>query len=856
MPVSEVSNRISSLTDDNNIYKQLSEKQRNWKKSSSFDDNCVNNQSILCLFNEDPELRFFKLDKKFRKQFLFQQVESRKNKENGIDRVKKSKKRKIKIDKSEQSEKRNKLEMYDYRHNSTLLKTTENSGSNNDFVSSSKNEEDEENIINAFYQQRYLGGSNNSIATLCNIGNSCYLNSVIYTLRFAPYFLHKLHHLCDDMHFVYQKIGQNKLKSSSLGRNVSGLQGQSGRSWSSKDLASLSGTNNTISNSEPVLLKNNRQLVTEKLHELYQNLHRNESIDSSESFHAGTFLNSIQDVSSIFEGNQQQDAHELLMCILDSIRETCSTLSKTLKDNPEILLPQTNSSINDTGELTSPPNSVQTSQSIKSIFSRKIKRKDTMKTKNGSPMKEINTSEMSSIEESSETNNIKSSLNSITNEPCDSNGVDEKEKIDETIKRLGLDFFSEDFEGITLSTTKCLTCETVTEQKETMIDISIPLGNENNQPLDPQIFFQNSCITKEYFRVENHYRCDKCCGYTEAIRSISFEVLPRLLVLHIKRFSGGMEKISSYSPTPFILKCFCNKCYKKRDEDKLHIYKLYSVITHVGATMSVGHYIAYTCSLDIYNEYVSCVHDKRRSSLSNGTKIKSQHQNHSSLANSGNGSSGSEKNSGLMKKLIYGRNKASSSGDMSKNLKPINGLSKIMMNGIEKLNLNSDKINATNGSAQINGTTNTNQTKPKTVCNSANCCGIYIKDFANIVENYHNNNSSCLNNGTEKTQANESNCNSTDDGHDYDSNNSNNMTSSTTTNTNNNNNNSSAGSTKPSLNDLNQKVWYMCDDDKIKIMTQREFEDALSKNQKVMITPYLLFYARYNVKNLKNAEYD
>lgn len=254
-------------------------------------------------------------------------------------------------------------------------------------------------------------------------------------------------------------------------------------------MASLSGTNTVNCASEPVLLKNNRQIVTEKLHELYQNLHRNESIDSSESFHAGTFLNSIQDVSSVFEGNQQQDAHELLMCILDSIRETCSTLSKTIKDNPEVLLPQTSTAI-ETSELTSPPNSVQTSQSIKSIFSRKIKRKDTLKTKNGSPMKEIN-SEMTAIEETAETNNIKSSLNSITNESCDSNGVvDEKEKIDETIKRLGLDFFTEDFEGITLSTTKCLTCETVTEQKETMIDISIPLGNESNQPLDPQIFFQ------------------------------------------------------------------------------------------------------------------------------------------------------------------------------------------------------------------------------------------------------------------------------------------------------------------------------------------------------------------------------
>lgn len=215
---------------------------------------------------------------------------------------------------------------------------------------------------------------------------------------------------------------------------------------------------------------------------------------------------------------------QLLMCILDSIRETCSTLSKTLKENPEILINQ-NSQLNahdGNGELTSPPNSStptiinntiqSSSQSIKSIFSRKIKRKDTLKSKNGSPMKEniINScSEMSSIEESAgesnnmnstSNNNHKSSLNSISNnnnnnnsESCDSNGVNEsdKEKIDETIKRLGLDFFTEDFEGITLSTTKCLTCETVSEQKETMIDISIPLAtNDNNQPLDPQLFFQ------------------------------------------------------------------------------------------------------------------------------------------------------------------------------------------------------------------------------------------------------------------------------------------------------------------------------------------------------------------------------
>lgn len=53
--------------------------------------------------------------------------------------------------------------------------------------------------------------------------------------------------------------------------------------------------------------------------------------------------------------------------------------------------------------------------------------------------------------------------------------IKDKERLAEKIKKLGLDFFTEDFEGMTVSTTKCLSCETVTEQKETMIDIAVPV---------------------------------------------------------------------------------------------------------------------------------------------------------------------------------------------------------------------------------------------------------------------------------------------------------------------------------------------------------------------------------------------
>jgi hypothetical protein len=37
------------------------------------------------------------------------------------------------------------------------------------------------------------------IASLANLGNTCFLNSVLYTLRFTPGFCHSLHHLSQDL---------------------------------------------------------------------------------------------------------------------------------------------------------------------------------------------------------------------------------------------------------------------------------------------------------------------------------------------------------------------------------------------------------------------------------------------------------------------------------------------------------------------------------------------------------------------------------------------------------------------------------------------------------------------------------
>ncbi|XP_075145647.1 ubiquitin specific protease 1 [Haematobia irritans] len=784
-----------------------------------------------------------------------------------------------------------------------------------------------------------------TMGTLCNIGNTCYLNSVVYTLRFAPQFLHNLHHLLTDLNALQQNIARARAKSSSLGRGISAVHIENARSWSSKDLASMeqyatnaiggltnavapttAGSSSTSATTAltQVTQKSSHQLLTEKLHELYQSLYRNEMNESTEPHHADTLLHAIQDVSSIFEGNQQQDAHEFLMCLLNSIRETNQTLIKAIAECPDVILngyisnpddverdmKQSNvgSGGNNSTSSTSMIVSSLTSNSKSSLFfSRKSKRKDeTKNSKNSrlqSPLKDnqitgnsttthqsnslfylnsndLNSSASTSPPSAGAGTSIISPSNSTSAAPIGgSDDVDatstpltvllkDKQRLEGKIRELGLDFFNDDFEGITVSTTKCLSCETITEQKETMIDIAVPVpqaGYESNEYMDrPSSFIQNSCITREYFRNENKYRCEQCCGYTEAIRSISYEVLPRLLIIQLSRFSGGMEKINSYIPTSFTLQCFCSKCCELSDANKLHIYKLYSVITHVGATMSVGHYIAYTCSLDWANEYINCPKEQRRRASqeraaaaaagTNGgggnstTTSGSQQQAANSQANAPSMGSSSSTTS-FMKIMKFARNKASSSGDMSKNVKHLNGLttsSKAITNGIGKLTMN----NSASGNSSTTAAASSSQCS--TTCPSINCCAMRLtaQQQLNYLHSSQNNASEFSEDATAAYS------NGSSAGGNYaTSNYNNNMHQSSYTASSSNTSgygSTGRGATKASyasqIHNGSEPIWYMCDDDKIKAMTQREFEELLSPARKITITPYLLFYARYNLQ--------
>lgn len=169
-------------------------------------------------------------------------------------------------------------------------------------------------------------GNDRSRASLTNLVNTCYLNSVLYTLRYTPDFLRKCHHLVTDLYQINTILYQTKHKSSSLGRNMpSMLSGCNSRSNSSKDLLSLGNSRNEISRPD-------FQIILDELHDLYISMHTLEVKDTQESCGPRNFRHAFVNKYKTFSGSQQQDAHEFLVCLLSSINDTCSFMAKKIKE--------------------------------------------------------------------------------------------------------------------------------------------------------------------------------------------------------------------------------------------------------------------------------------------------------------------------------------------------------------------------------------------------------------------------------------------------------------------------------------------------------------------------------------------
>lgn len=182
------------------------------------------------------------------------------------------------------------------------------------------------------------------------------------------------------------------------------------------------------------------------------------------------------------------------------------------------------------------------------------------------------------------------------------------------------------FQGTLTNETKCLTCDTVTSRDEHFLDL----------PVDIE---QNSSVThclRRISKVErlsgtNKFSCECCGALQEAEKRTLIKKLPKILVLHLKRFKyfeniGGYAKLSHRVTFPVELRVpslvpdfgehmavneddliqvpppdeedgtYAPSPPNATNESADPIYYLSGMVLHIGATASSGHYVAFICS--------------------------------------------------------------------------------------------------------------------------------------------------------------------------------------------------------------------------------------------------------------------
>ena len=203
-------------------------------------------------------------------------------------------------------------------------------------------------------------------------------------------------------------------------------------------------------------------------------------------------------------------------------------------------------------------------------------------------------------------------------------------KLEKIHNRPRLDFISRTFQGSLAYQTRCFECDNTTRRSESFLDISLPVSRDGlpgfpplSSPMKTALGESNStpasytstnssmvgpyslswCISqfalREKLRGENKYHCDECGRFTEAERSVLFGKLPKVMTIHLNRFTtqmGGLfssvvvNKVGGNIAVPLAIsfRSWTTDDCKEREK----VYQLFAVVFHSGSSCLSGHYTA------------------------------------------------------------------------------------------------------------------------------------------------------------------------------------------------------------------------------------------------------------------------
>ncbi|KAG1679602.1 Ubiquitin carboxyl-terminal hydrolase 8 [Nymphon striatum] len=156
-------------------------------------------------------------------------------------------------------------------------------------------------------------------------------------------------------------------------------------------------------------------------------------------------------------------------------------------------------------------------------------------------------------------------------------------------KLLNQSVITELFEGLMCSTLQCLHCSKKSYSFEEFMCLSLPVPSSASCSLKDCL---STFLKVEKMTGEAKWRCPSCKVPRDAQKKIDICKLPKILVIHLKRFSyEGMwrRKLQTHVDFPF---SNFNIVTSSPDPDGHHLFDLYGVSNHYG-TLEGGHYTAF-----------------------------------------------------------------------------------------------------------------------------------------------------------------------------------------------------------------------------------------------------------------------
>ncbi|BGP22426.1 proteophosphoglycan ppg4 [Rhodotorula toruloides] len=174
------------------------------------------------------------------------------------------------------------------------------------------------------------------------------------------------------------------------------------------------------------------------------------------------------------------------------------------------------------------------------------------------------------------------------------------QKLEQKIKETT--FVHQIFGGRLRSRVHCLACGHNSDTFDSILDLSLDLGNRANTLKDALDNF----VRVDKLSGQNKYKCEKCKKLVNAEKYFAIEDAPLVLTVHLKRFSPTGRKITGQLRYPETL----HLAPYMSNPNVGPSYRLYGIILHSGGGPHSGHYTSYVRSSsgkwhDMNDDYVS-----------------------------------------------------------------------------------------------------------------------------------------------------------------------------------------------------------------------------------------------------------